>query len=83
MKALIIYPVRFYQMVISPAIGPKCRYNPTCSAYMIEAVQTYVVIKGFWLGLKRLAKCHPLAHRHWTRTKGYDPVPEPQRDQDA
>ncbi len=76
MKALIIYPVRIYQLFISPVLGPRCRYSPTCSQYMIEAVQTHGVIKGLWLGIKRLSKCHPLGHRHWKKTKGYDPVPE-------
>ena len=83
MKSLIIFPVRFYQLVISPVLGPRCRYNPTCSNYMIEAVQTHGAARGLWLGLKRLGKCHPLGHRHWVRTKGYDPVPEIKKDADA
>ena len=61
--------IRFYQLVISPALGPKCRYTPTCSAYTVEALRKYGLIKGGWMGLKRLARCHP-----WGGS-GYDPVP--------
>ena len=61
--------IRFYQLVISPALGPKCRYTPTCSAYIVDALRKYGLIKGGWMGLKRLARCHP-----WGGS-GYDPVP--------
>ena len=67
---LIILIVRGYQLIISPWLGPSCRHSPTCSAYMIKAVQEWGPLKGFWLGLKRIGKCHP-----WG-TSGYDPVPE-------
>lgn len=66
---IIILPVRGYQLVISPWLGPSCRHSPTCSVYMIEAVKEWGPIKGFWLGLKRIGRCHP-----WGTT-GYDPVP--------
>jgi putative membrane protein insertion efficiency factor len=72
-KAIISFPfillIRFYQYVISPAIGPKCRYTPTCSNYALEAFKKYGPIKGFWLSLKRISRCHP-----WGGS-GYDPVP--------
>jgi len=58
-----------YQMLISPLLPPSCRFQPTCSQYGIEALQKHGVLKGGWLTLKRLAKCHP-----WG-SKGYDPVP--------
>lgn len=61
--------IKFYQYVISPAIGPKCRYTPTCSQYGIEALKTHGVLKGLWLTLKRVSRCHP-----WGGS-GYDPVP--------
>lgn len=67
---LIIGPVRFYQLAISPWTGNSCRYSPTCSQYMIEAVNEWGPLKGFWLGIKRIGRCHP-----WG-SHGYDPVPE-------
>jgi len=61
--------IKFYQYVISPNIGPKCRFTPTCSQYAIEALKKYGIIKGGWLSLKRISKCHP-----WG-SHGHDPVP--------
>lgn len=66
---LAIFPIRFYQAVISPLLGANCRHEPTCSNYSIEAIRVWGPIKGIWLGMKRIAKCHP-----WG-TSGYDPVP--------
>ncbi|MFN5136146.1 MAG: membrane protein insertion efficiency factor YidD [Chitinophagaceae bacterium] len=72
-KQILIFPfvmlIGFYQYVISPAIGPKCRYTPTCSHYGIEALKKHGPIKGLWLTIKRVSKCHP-----WGGS-GYDPVP--------
>ncbi len=62
--------VRFYQLAISPWLGSSCRYSPTCSHYMIDAVNEWGPLKGFWLGIKRIGRCHP-----WG-SDGYDPVPE-------
>lgn len=68
MKKIIIYLIRGYQVI--PFIGHKmCRFTPTCSEYMIEAIDKYGVKKGLVLGLKRLKKCHPKGDY------GYDPVP--------
>jgi uncharacterized protein len=61
--------IRFYQIVISPWIGPKCRYTPTCSQYGIEALKKHGFFRGLWLTLRRLSSCHP-----WGGS-GYDPVP--------
>lgn len=61
--------IRFYQWVISPVIGPKCRYTPTCSQYALEAFRKYGVVKGFWLSVKRISRCHPWGGH------GYDPLP--------
>ncbi|MCE1182676.1 MAG: membrane protein insertion efficiency factor YidD [Rhodocyclales bacterium] len=69
MKAVLIGLVRFYQYAISPLLPRSCRYFPTCSEYMLEAVQKHGACKGGWLGAKRLCRCHP-----W-HPGGYDPVP--------
>ncbi|MGY4676397.1 membrane protein insertion efficiency factor YidD [Pasteurella sp. P03HT] len=66
---ILIGLIRIYQLVISPLIGPRCRFTPTCSCYGIEALKTHGAIKGSWLTLKRILKCHPL------NEGGYDPVP--------
>ncbi|MCS6796404.1 MAG: membrane protein insertion efficiency factor YidD [Raineya sp.] len=67
--SIAILLVKFYQIAISPWFPASCRYMPTCSVYMIEAIKKYGFFKGFWLGLKRLSRCHP-----WGGS-GYDPVP--------
>lgn len=64
-----IATIRIYQMVISPWLGPKCRFTPTCSSYGIEAFKKYGVFKGSWLTAKRLSRCHPFGG------SGFDPVP--------
>ena len=69
MKAALIFFVRLYQGVLSPYLPNSCRYTPTCSQYMIEAVTRHGAFKGGWLGLKRFARCHP-----WGGS-GQDPVP--------
>jgi putative membrane protein insertion efficiency factor len=61
--------IKVYQLVISPLIGPSCRYTPTCSQYGIEALQKYGLIKGLWLTIKRVARCNPWGGH------GNDPVP--------
>ena len=65
----LILLVRFYQLCISPLTPPSCRFTPTCSQYALEALRKYGPLKGLWLTLRRLAKCHP-----WGGS-GYDPVP--------
>jgi uncharacterized protein len=62
--------VRGYQVTLGPLMGGHCRFQPTCSNYAIEAYQTHGVLRGSWLTLKRLLKCHPLSRRC-----GFDPVP--------
>lgn len=68
-KTLMIGLVRCYQRFLSPLLPNVCRYRPTCSEYFIEALQTHGVVKGSWLGIKRILRCHP-----WGGS-GYDPVP--------
>lgn len=67
---IFILLVRFYQVAISPMLPSTCRYTPTCSHYMIEAIQVHGLFKGFWLGTKRIGRCHPWGGH------GHDPVPE-------
>ncbi|EKY11043.1 membrane protein insertion efficiency factor YidD [Capnocytophaga sp. Marseille-Q4570] len=69
MKYLLIFLVRFYQVVVSPLKPPSCRYTPTCSQYALEALKKYGAFKGGWLAIKRISSCHP-----WGGS-GYDPVP--------
>ena len=73
-QQILIFPfvvlVRFYQIAISPLLGSNCRYTPTCSHYMLEALKTHGLIKGLYLGIKRISRCHP-----WGGS-GYDPVPK-------
>ena len=66
---LLIIPIKIYQIIISPLLGPSCRFTPTCSQYAVEAIQKYGPFKGSWLSFKRIIKCHP-----WGGS-GYDPVP--------
>ena len=66
---LLIIPIKIYQIIISPLLGPSCRFTPTCSQYAVEAIQKYGPFKGSWLSFKRILKCHP-----WGES-GYDPVP--------
>ena len=66
---IFIVPLKIYQMLVSPLLGPSCRFTPTCSQYTIEAIQKYGPLKGGWLGFKRILRCHP-----WGGC-GHDPVP--------
>ena len=68
MQWLIAALLRLYKRWISPLLPSACRYYPTCSEYMLEAVEKYGAVKGVWLGLKRLFRCHPF------RAGGFDPV---------
>ena len=67
-RALIL-GVRFYQVALSPVLGGQCRYYPTCSAYAIEALQRHGALRGAWLAVRRIGRCHPF------RPGGFDPVP--------
>ncbi|MBE2898875.1 membrane protein insertion efficiency factor YidD [Pasteurellaceae bacterium TAE3-ERU1] len=68
----LIWLIKGYRVAISPLLGPRCRFTPTCSQYGLEAIKRFGALKGGWLTLKRVLKCHPLS------AGGYDPVPEKQ-----
>ena len=70
MKRIVLFLIRFYQSYVSPMCPGKCRFLPTCSRYAYEAINKYGALKGGWLALKRLLRCHPFNHDDW-----YDPVP--------
>jgi putative membrane protein insertion efficiency factor len=70
LQRLIRAAVRIYQVLISSWMPPRCRYYPTCSQYMLQAVERYGPYRGMIMGLKRLARCHPF------NDGGYDPLPE-------
>ncbi|MBM4173163.1 MAG: membrane protein insertion efficiency factor YidD [Ignavibacteria bacterium] len=59
MKTVLILILRFYRLVISPYLGNNCRFHPTCSVYAMQAIEKYGALKGSWLAIKRIAKCHP------------------------
>ena len=67
---MLLLLLAVYRRLISPLLGPRCRFVPTCSTYAVEAVQRHGALRGSWLTLKRLLRCHPFAEG------GYDPVPE-------
>ena len=68
---LLQLPIVIYRYTLSPLLGPRCRYVPSCSAYALEALQVHGPIRGSWLAFRRITRCHPL------REGGFDPVPPP------
>jgi putative membrane protein insertion efficiency factor len=70
LKKVFLSVIRFYQVIISPLKPPSCRFYPTCSHYGLEAVERFGALKGGWLAIKRILKCHPF------HPGGVDPVPE-------
>jgi uncharacterized protein len=74
LKKLFILPIRLYQVTLSPLLGVnKCRFQPTCSHYAVESIETWGIFKGTWLAVRRILRCHP-----WGGF-GYDPVPKPDK----
>jgi len=70
MRALLIGLIRLYQRLLSPLLGPRCRFHPTCSAYAVQALERHGVVRGSVLAARRIVRCHPL------NEGGFDPVPE-------
>jgi putative membrane protein insertion efficiency factor len=75
-RRVLVTAIRGYQLVISPLFPPVCRFQPTCSSYAIIALERYGVVKGGWLALRRVSRCHPF------NPGGYDPVPGTDDDHD-
>lgn len=69
LRAIALFLLRGYKRFISPLLPPMCRFEPTCSVYTMQAVEKYGVLRGVWLGIRRLARCHPF------NPGGWDPVP--------
>jgi len=69
MTRILLVLIKAYQYLISPMLGPSCRFTPTCSEYAVQALNKYGALKGFWLSVKRVGRCHP-----W-HDGGYDPLP--------
>jgi hypothetical protein len=75
-KRLVLMLVRGYQLLVSPFLGNNCRFYPTCSSYMLEAIELHGVMRGFWMGLRRVSRCHPY------HEGGVDPVPGSELEQE-
>lgn len=71
MRKILIFLIRAYQYLLSPLMGPSCRFYPSCSCYALEAIERHGTFKGCWLAIRRLLRCHP-----W-HPGGVDPVPKP------
>jgi putative membrane protein insertion efficiency factor len=69
MRTIALLPLRFYKRFLSPLLPPMCRFDPTCSIYMMQAIEKHGTLRGLWLGLRRLVRCHPF------NPGGWDPVP--------
>ena len=69
-RQLLMWMIRAYQLCLSPMLGPRCRFYPSCSCYAHTAIERYGIVQGCWLAVRRLLRCHPF------REGGYDPVPD-------
>jgi putative membrane protein insertion efficiency factor len=75
MRRIMITLIKLYQTILSPFVGQHCRFYPSCSSYALEALEKHGTLRGLWLSIKRVSRCHP-----W-HEGGVDPVPEPQKKQ--
>jgi hypothetical protein len=71
-RAALLFLIRLYQMTLSRLIGPSCRFEPSCSHYTATCIERFGALRGSWLGIKRIGRCHPL------NPGGYDPPPHPE-----
>ena len=69
MEKILLFMIRSYQVILSPFLGQRCRFAPTCSLYASEAIRLHGALRGSWLAIKRIGRCHPFCEG------GYDPVP--------
>ena len=74
MRHVLKILIRAYQLVLSPLLGPRCRFYPSCSHYAIEAIESHGALRGSWLSTKRICRCHPF------NPGGFDPVPHHSHD---
>jgi putative membrane protein insertion efficiency factor len=74
MKTILLGIIHLYQMTLSRALPPTCRFTPSCSEYSFEAIERYGALRGGWLAIKRISRCHPF------NPGGYDPVPDIEED---
>jgi hypothetical protein len=74
-RAALLFLIRLYQMTLSRLIGPSCRFEPSCSHYTASCIERFGALRGSWLGIKRIGRCHPL------NPGGYDPPPHPAHQQ--
>lgn len=72
---IVAVPVRAYRLFLSPWLGNSCRFQPTCSVYALESLEKHGAIRGGWLAIRRIGRCHPMGG------DGYDPVPPPEQSQ--
>lgn len=70
MRKIFTWPIIAYQWTLSPLLGANCRYTPSCSQYMVDAIMEWGPLKGYWMGIKRIARCNPWGGH------GHDPVPK-------
>ncbi len=71
MRYLLLVPIRLYRRLVSPWLPPRCRFQPTCSDYALQAIRAHGAGRGLWLAIRRLLRCHPFGE------PGFDPVPPP------
>ncbi len=69
-RKIFTWPIKIYQWTLSPVLGANCRFTPSCSQYMVDAIMEWGPLKGYWLGLRRIGRCHPWGGH------GHDPVPK-------